>query len=146
MKYTNIEIILTWNDVNKLIKKISIELKSKLFDANDDYEIIAIANGGIIPATMISNMIGIKQINLFPIVEKKIVLKKIPRLDFRKKYLLIDEIYDTGKTINLVKKYLRNLDCKEIFLLKRYKTLRSKDHIYGMVLNDPRWVVFPWEK
>jgi hypothetical protein len=32
-------------------------------------------------------------------------------------------------------------------LLKRYNTpTSSSNHIYGKILEDSRWVVFPWEK
>lgn len=110
-----------------------------------DYEIIAIANGGIIPATIISYTTRIKTINIFPIKDKEIILNKLPNLDEDKKYLIIDEIHDTGKTSNFVDQYLNNLKYTNIYLIKRYKQVTNSNEIYGMILNDPRWVVFPWE-
>ncbi len=59
---------------------------SRWSDNLDDYEITAITRGGgIIPTTIIQNLKKIKQINLFPIVNKQVISNKIPILDLRKK-------------------------------------------------------------
>ena len=147
MKYTAKEIILSWSDVGEYITKISIEVQAKIISNSlKDYEVIAIGNGGIIPATMLSYKLNIKPINIFPLIDKQIISHKVPTLDPKKKYLLIDEIYDTGKTIDLVERSLMEMNYLKIFLLKRYKTdsIRDKD-VCGKILNDSRWVVFPWE-
>ena len=147
MKYTAKEIILSWSDVGEYITKISIEVQAKIISNSlKDYEVIAIGNGGIIPATMLSYRLNIKPINIFPLIDKQIISHKVPTLDPKKKYLLIDEIYDTGKTIDLVERSLMEMNYLKIFLLKRYKTdsIRDKD-VCGKILNDSRWVVFPWE-
>lgn len=145
MKYTDTEILLSWNDVDKLIKNICIKIKFKLKNYLENYEILAITNGGIIPATIISYKLGIKNINLFPIINKKIIYNKIPIFETTKNYLLIDEIYDTGKTFHKTSIYLGFINHLDIFLIKRYSTNNSINHIYGKILEDSRWVVFPWE-
>ena len=147
MKYTAKEIILSWSDVGEYITKISMEVQAKIISNSlKDYEVIAIGNGGIIPATMLSYKLNIKPINIFPLIDKQIISHKVPTLDPKKKYLLIDEIHDTGKTIDLVESCLMEMNYLKIFLLKRYKTdsIRDKD-VCGKILNDSRWVVFPWE-
>jgi uncharacterized protein len=148
LNYTAKEIILTWEDILALIKKILDEIKeAKLATPAEDFEIIAIANGGIIPAAIISYFTGIKPINIFPVINKRVFRCNVPTLNPKKKYLLIDEIYDTGKTIYLVERYLKGIDYLRIFLLKRYDTdSLLGNHLFGRILNDPRWVVFPWEK
>lgn len=147
MKYTAKEIILSWSDVGEYITKISIEVQAKIISNSlKDYEVIAIGNGGIIPATMLSYKLNIKPINIFPLIDKQIISHKVPTLDPKKKYLLIDEIYDTGKTIDLVERSLMEMNYLKIFLLKRYKTDSTRDKdVCGKILNDSRWVVFPWE-
>lgn len=137
LKYTKKEIILDWNDIDKLIKNICIKIKCKLKNYLENYEIIAITNGGIIPATIISYNLGIKNIHLFPIRNKKVIYKKIPFFETTKKYLLIDEIYDTGKTFQKTSIYLSFINHLDIFLLERYNTNISNNHIYGKILDDP---------
>ncbi len=145
LKYTDKEIILDWNDIDELIKNICLKIKFQLKNYLENYEIIAITNGGIIPATIISYKFGIKNIHLFPIINKKVIYKKIPFFETTKKYLLIDEIYDTGKTFQITSTHLSFINHLDIFLLERYNTNISNNHIYGKILDDPRWVVFPWE-
>lgn len=147
MKYTDKEILLSWKDIDTLIKNVCKKIKFKLKkNYLENYEIIAITNGGIIPATIISYKIGIKSINLFPVINKKIIYNKIPFFDTTKVYLLIDEIYDTGKTFHKTSTYLTFVNHLDIFLLKRYNKSNSSSHIYGKILDDSRWVIFPWEK
>jgi uncharacterized protein len=145
LKYTDKEILLSWNDIDKLVEVICQKIKSKIDIHLEKYEIIAITNGGIIPATIISYNLGIKNIHLFPIINKKIIHNKIPILKTNKKYLLIDEIYDTGKTLKKTSKCLRCINHLDVFLIERYSTVISANHVYGRVLDDSRWVVFPWE-
>ncbi|VFJ14560.1 hypothetical protein [Candidatus Nitrosocosmicus franklandus] len=146
MNYSANRIVFSWEDIEDLIVKISNELNRLLPSCLQDYEIIAIANGGIIPATLLSYKLKIKSINIFPIIDKKVVPHKIPILDSTKKYLLVDEIYDTGKTIEMVEQYMATANYLKIFLLQRYETDTASDYLCGKTLNDPRWVVFPWEE
>ena len=148
MKSTDKEISLDWSDIDKMIEDICLKIRAKLGNDLEDYEIIAITKGGIIPATIISYNLGIKSINLFPMVDKKIIHDKIPRFDTAKKYLLVDEIYDTGETFSKTATCLGHINHLSIFLIQRYSTANptAADHIIGKTIEDSRWVVFPWEK
>ena len=146
LEFTAKEILLSWGDIDELVEKTCLKIKAKLENVLEEYEIIAITNGGIIPATMMSYNLGIKNINLFPMIDKKVVHSKIPQFDTSKKYLLIDEIYDTGKTLGKTSICLGHIKHLNVFLLERHKTASSADHIIGKTLEDSRWVVFPWEK
>ena len=138
MKYTDKEILLSWDEIDELVKVICQKIRSKLGSHLEKYETIAITNGGIIPATIISYNLGIKNIHLFPIINKKIIHNRIPVLKTNKKYLLIDEIYDTGKTLKKKAKWLKIINHLDVFLIERHNTVISADHIYGRVLNDSR--------
>src|SRR5215210_662333 len=99
LEFTAKEIIVSWDDIDELVESTCLKIMAKLDNVLEEYEIIAITNGGIIPATMVSYNLGIKNISLFSMIDKKVIHSKIPQLDTAKKYLLIDEIYDTGKTL-----------------------------------------------
>jgi hypoxanthine phosphoribosyltransferase len=49
-----------------MVKVICQKISSKIDNHLEKYETIAITNGGIIPATIISYNLGIKNIHLFP--------------------------------------------------------------------------------
>ncbi|MDQ4073996.1 MAG: hypothetical protein M3162_06795 [Thermoproteota archaeon] len=147
MKYIENKIILSWNDIDKLVSSICNKVLLRIGNRLEKYDIIAISKGGVIPATIISYRMGIKNIHLFPIVDKKVRKSRVPRFSHSKRYLLIDEIYDTGNTIDKVSRYLETITHQDIFLLKRYAiSSKVSDHICGKILDDPRWVVFPWEQ
>ena len=61
-----------------------------------------------------------------------------------KKYLIVDDIYDTGDTFAKVFIAVKGLDCDFAFLMARYKD--SNVTIVAKVLNHEKWIVFPWEK
>jgi hypoxanthine phosphoribosyltransferase len=68
----------------------------------------------------------------------------MPLLLKDKKYLIVDEIYDTGDTLCKVYDAVRIFDCDFAFLMSRYEHNSRGIHI-GKVLNHNKWIVFPWE-
>jgi len=145
LEFTAKEILLSWDDIDELVENTCLKIMAKLENVLEEYEIIAITNGGIIPATMVSYNLGIKNISLFPMIDKKVIHSKIPQFDTAKKYLLIDEIYDTGKTLGKVSICLGHINHLNVFLVERNNTASSTNHVIGKTLKDSRWVVFPWE-
>jgi hypoxanthine phosphoribosyltransferase len=66
------------------------------------------------------------------------------RIKNNKKYLLVDEIYDTGKTFLAIKERLKNIEYDFSCLISRYN-IHDNGIIIGRVLNNTNWIVFPWE-
>ena len=66
LKCPDKEILLSWSDIDKpVVEVICQKIKSKIGNHLEKYEIIAIANGGIIPATIISYNLGIRIFTCF---------------------------------------------------------------------------------
>ena len=145
---------LTWKDIHKYCKNL---LKVK----NDFDYIVAISKGGCIPGTIIANklkkpmfVIGVKSyenfkqnnielIQPFNFNEQKNIIKNINEI----KILLIDDICDTGNTINFVVDYLasQNIDKKNIFI-STIINYNNKNVNYFYKTKNVDWIVFPWEK
>ena len=130
---------LSWIDIENLIDIIS----NKIRKGNKKYDtVIGIKNGGIVPARLISRELEIKEIEF-------ISTKSVQTDEFydtiknNKKYLLIDEIYDTGKTFLSIKERWKNIEYDFTCLISRYK--QDDNIIVGRVLNNTNWIVFPWE-
>ena len=131
---------LSWDEIENLIKIIG----SKIREKNEKYDsIIGIKNGGIIPARLISKELEINEIE-FISNKQNHYNKSFHSISKEKKYLLIDEIYDTGKTFLEIKDYLKNIEYNFVCLLSRYKIDDDKI-IVGKILNNKKWIVFPWE-
>ena len=61
-----------------------------------------------------------------------------------RKYIVIDEIYDTGNTFDKVFDLVKGFDCEFAFLTTRYKDCNA--NLVAKVLNHDKWIVFPWEQ
>ena len=132
---------LDWNDIENLVKKTALKIKKN----NKKYDlIIGIKNGGIIPAILISRELDINDIEFITIRKNKIF--KFNKFHKDKKYLLIiDEIYDTGKTFSIVNEYFKRFEYDYACLISRYRIPDNNKIVTGKVLNHKRWIVFPWE-
>jgi hypoxanthine phosphoribosyltransferase len=65
----------------------------------------------------------------------------MPVLGASKRYLVIDDIYDTGDTCHKVAHALAGFNCDFCFCMSRYKS----HGITAKLLDHSRWIVFPWE-
>jgi uncharacterized protein len=131
----------TWMDIETLVEKLAkiIEGSGKKYDL-----ILAITNGGIIPARLVARELGINHIQFVPMRNKKLHREEMLPLVKGKKYLIVDDIYDTGDTFAKVFIAVNGLDCDFAFLMARYKD--SNVSLVAKVLNHEKWIVFPWEK
>ena len=131
---------LDWDDIENLVKKTALKIKEN----NKNYDlIIGIKNGGIIPAKLISRELDINDIDFISVkMNQMFASSNFPR---NKKYLLIDEIYDTGKTFCIVNKFFNGFEYDYACLISRYRIIDNSKIITGDILNHNKWVVFPWE-
>jgi len=132
---------LDWDDIENLVKKTALKIKKN----NKKYDlIIGIKNGGIIPAILISRELDINNIEFITIRKNKIF--NFNKFLKDKKYLLIiDEIYDTGKTFFIVNEYFKGFEYDYACLVSRYRIPNNNKIVVGKVLNHKKWIVFPWE-
>ena len=133
------------NDTNKLIKKV----KPLKVDA-----IIGIARGGLTLAHSISEGLNIRNVQtlrteLYDDTQKRdaITIHNSCKLDGIKKVLVVDDIADSGETLDAIMKELR-LENKEIEFLSA-TLFYKKTSIYkpDFWVNDANeWIEFFWEK
>jgi hypoxanthine phosphoribosyltransferase len=134
----------SWEKVELLTKILAHKIKKSNIKKYDT--ILSITNGGIIPARLMARELNINYIQFIPIRNKKLYKDEMPLLTKEKKYLVIDEIYDTGDTFSKVFDEVRMFNCDFAFLISRYNDNDNNLRIYvGKVLNHNKWIVFPWE-
>jgi uncharacterized protein len=131
----------TWQEVEVLVQKLAhrIQRSGKKYDV-----ILAITNGGIIPARLIARELDINHIQFVPIRNKKLHVEEMLPLLKGRKYLVIDDIYDTGDTFSKVFDVVKEFDCDFAFLMTRYKD--GNFILAAKILNHEKWIVFPWER
>jgi hypoxanthine phosphoribosyltransferase len=130
-----------WEEIESLTKIVADKIRrsNKMYEA-----ILGITNGGVIPARLMGRELNIDYIQLIPVRHKKLYKEEMPLLLKDKKYLIIDEIYDTGDTFFKIYDAVKIFDCDFAFLMGRYEH-NSRGIYIGKVLNHNNWIVFPWE-
>lgn len=141
---TSIKEYCNWEDVSLLTKIVvdKVQRSKKKYDI-----ILGITNGGIIPARLIAQELGIDHIQFIPVRYKKLLPNEMPNLDVTKEYLVVDDIYDTGDIFTKVYNALGHFHCDYAFLMKRFDNIiENRPTVFtGRILNHGKWIVFPWE-
>lgn len=131
------KVYITWEQVEKSCDELAQHIKNNFYE--NDYELIGLARGGLIPAVIIAHKLGVrvKVLDIHSYTDicqsGEMIVENSLELDATKKHIFIDDIYDTGATYEYVR---NNYKCDEFYVLI------DKPHsdIYGNT-----WIVFPWE-
>ena len=121
----------TWNDIEKIIKKLS----KSILELNRSFSsITTISRGGLIPSRLIADALNIEKIY-------------VDQNNISSDSLFVDDIFDSGKTFNNIFLHVDD-DSKFIFatLYARRGMTYPEQLIYGEKTFDSSYVVFPWDK
>ena len=148
----NDELNLSWADVEQAVSIIINRIGNKKYDY-----VVGIANGGLIPATLIAKKLKLKtmsvglesydgkdfkNVTLWSEINKRWYISQQQGL-----CLLVDDISDSGKSFNYVKNaYLKKEEiiCDTASLVVKPKTTFMPDY-FAMNVHTDTWVKFPWE-
>jgi uncharacterized protein len=135
----------SWKQIEFLVRKVA----NKILSSNKGYDaILGITNGGIIPARLIARELNINHILFVPVKSKKIYKEEMFLLEDSKKYLVVDDIYDSGNTYSVVSNKVGKFNCDFAFLVRRFSNNDGDGGVIyvGEILNHKKWIVFPWER
>ena len=130
---------------------------------NDNSIIVAITRGGLIPAGILSYKTGIKNIITIKAesyddqTQGKLYVDKLSKKDRKlikktKYVIIVDDIIDSGKTMSAVTNIIIDaLDYSTHYDLYQFAIVnKSVDNITSNIMldyvNNPAWIVFPWDK
>lgn len=145
---------ITWDDLENLVWDIYLNLNETGYDPD---VVIAVARGGLVPARILLDYLQKKHICTFQmghltgdmtITENPILIYPLPEINLTdKKVLVVDDVSDEGMTMNAVVNYLSSKvgDIKTAVLVSK-KDSRFKADFCPRVMDDWRWVLFPWSK
>lgn len=142
-------ITMGWNDVEKAVTALATTLEREFVPDL----IVGIARGGLIPAVRLSHLLGDKLLRMIHIKfykgvnlrrERPELLADVGKLP--KKVLIVDDVADTGETLEFVLKHVKEKGAKEVKVATiAYKPKsRLKPDYY--VFETDKWIVFPWEE
>ncbi|WP_202319999.1 phosphoribosyltransferase [Archaeoglobus neptunius] len=144
-------ILYTWEDIHRLCRKLSEEIRKSGFEPD---VVVAIARGGWVPARIVCDYLDIKE--LYSVMtehwgvatrtgEARIVQPL--NVDIRgKKVLIVDDVADTGDTINIVSKHVREYSPAElkVAVVDYKKTSKYVPDFYAAKMEGWKWIVYPW--
>lgn len=117
---------LSWNDIDILVDNLVKQISSAPIKPK---YITGLSRGGLIPAVLLSHKLDI------PFISEHLINSLPSTIDL----LIVDDIADTGETLN---KYKNSLTA-----VLHYKF--QSEHIptyYASETNDEDWIIYPWEK
>jgi xanthine phosphoribosyltransferase len=145
-------------------KNIQTHINNASEVISDEFDtILCITRGGLVPAGLLAYQLGIKNIVNINISSyeddnsqgtidlEKLSKKEIKILSKAKGILIVDDIIDTGDTVQALAIYLNELQvagkivCNniEMFALVTKQVDKCSYYVYNME-GDDRWIEFPW--
>ena len=148
MKYRNV----AWREIDTCVATVGQAIRAARFQPDC---IVAILKGGMVPARLLSDFFG--SIEIYPIrVKAYVKTRKLTRVQLetfrypigRRRVLLVDDIHDSGQTLQKVIRHLqrrRPRALRTATLFYKHNALHPPDFHARTVASDV-WVVFPWER
>ena len=145
----------SWEQFGELVKQLIQQIRININCRGVPYgAIVGISTGGLVPTAVVANCLGIKpfivgvkyykDVNLR--METPQIFEHMTSSVHGKHVLLVDDVADTGKTLEVVSNYLysKGAICVTMATLHYKPTSTVTPHVY--VVTTDKWVVYPWEK
>jgi hypoxanthine phosphoribosyltransferase len=141
----------TWNQIYEMLLCQSQKIKTQNYKPD---LIVAIARGGVVPARILSDLLEIPSLSFIQIefytninqtLQEPTLKQTLTTNVTGKKILLIDDISDTGKSLNLAKTHLKHqgaIEIKTATLYEKPQSVTIPDFYEKQTID---WVVFPWD-
>ncbi len=120
----------TWTDIERLTKLLS----KKILESSKRFSSIStVSRGGLIPARLLADHLGIDTI----LVDKNKISSDS---------LFVDDIYDSGKTFKRIIQNVTNpSDFVYVTLFARIGKKYPKQLVYAQKTKGSEYIVFPWD-
>jgi hypoxanthine phosphoribosyltransferase len=141
----------TWNQIYDMLLSQAEKIRQSGFKPD---VIVGITRGGWIPARVLSDFLEINHLAAVGVEfylgvaetrNEPVLTQRVSAGVEGKKALLVDDIADTGKSLQLAREHLRQQGATEVRIATVYRKSFSiiKPDYYEK--ETRRWVVFPWE-
>lgn len=144
--------LMAWEDFAVLVRILALRIKQSRFRPD---LVIAIGRGGYVPARVVCDFLLHEMLTSFKVehwgmaaVEKPSVNVRFPlAVDIRDKtVLVIDDVTDTGKTMDVAISYLQGLHPREIrtAVLQHKVSSAYRPDYFAREEKEWRWIIYPW--
>ena len=144
--------LISWATVKSLAHNLSIKIRKAHFKPDI---IVAIARGGYIPARLLCDYLNINDLRSIRIAhymagaekqQKAKLVDKLCRDLGGRKILLVDDISDTGDTLELACEHLEKYGAgpTRVAVLHHKKTSTLVPDFFAHRIIKWRWIIYPW--
>ncbi len=116
--------------------------------------IVAVSRGGLIPARIVSDVINVDEVHsvkasLWGVggkISEEVMLYDVKLPVRGKRVLLVDDVVDSGSTLNRVLDFVKGLEPEDVRTAVLHVKPSSK-HIpdyYASRLDEWSWIIYPW--
>ena len=141
-----------WNDVYELCKVLAKRIRESGFKPD---AIVAVARGGWVPARILADLLFVKDLYSVKAEHWGMVATETGRAKITqpltadltgKSVLVVDDVADTGETVELVAKHVMERNAREVrtAVLDFKHTSKFVPDYYAKEMESWRWIVYPW--
>ncbi len=142
----------SWDEVYALCRELAKKIKESKFKPD---VIVAIARGGWIPARILADFLLIKELysvkaehwGIVATVTGKAKITQPLTVDLSgKSVLVVDDVADTGETVEIVAKHVKEKGAKEVktAVIDFKHTSKFVPDYYAREMERWAWIVYPW--
>jgi hypoxanthine phosphoribosyltransferase len=144
--------LVTWEKFSEMARDLALTIKESGYTPD---LVIAIGRGGYVPARVVCDYLLHDMLTSFKVEhwgmaaqEKPRVIVRFPlAVDIRDlPVLIVDDVTDTGRTLDAAVSYIRSLGPREIrtaVIQHKVKSSFCPDY-YGREEREWRWIIYPW--
>jgi hypoxanthine phosphoribosyltransferase len=145
--------VVKWEDVAQW----STDLAEKIRDKYSPDVIIAVARGGLVPSRLVADVLGITDVLSIKVEHWVVTASHTPEAKIKypfkvdlsgKRVIIIDDITDTGDSLILAEKYVREnfnpLDIKTATMQHIKPSSKYVPDFYAFEVTDWAWFMYPW--
>ena len=126
------KVYLSYHDIHTDCIKLAKIIKKKY----NPKKLVIISKGGLIPGSIIAHYLEIEDINI-------ISIRNIKEIKSLEKIIVVDDLINTGKTAEIIKKNIPN---SKLIVLYKKKSIKKNCDLSLYKFDSNELIVLPWEK
>ena len=126
------KVYLSYHDIHTDCIKLAKIIKKKY----NPKKLVIISKGGLIPGSIIAHYLEIEDINI-------ISIRNVEEIKSLEKIIVVDDLINTGKTAEIIKKNIPN---SKLVVLNNKKSIKKNCDLSLYKFNSNELIVLPWEK
>ena len=126
------KVYLSYHDIHTDCIKLAKLIKKKY----NPKKLVIISKGGLIPGSIIAHYLEIEDINI-------ISIRNIKEIKSLEKIIVVNDLINTGKTAEIIKKNIPN---SKLIVLYKKKSIKKNCDLSLYKFDSNELIVLPWEK